>query len=91
MREFECRTSIDLASGSAPNFGHTVADECNDMHGAPPWCVDCHPLGAGEPCRLRHIPDLAVIQREDAAGRWAPAFRAVFDLCASRAPFFFFA
>jgi hypothetical protein len=32
--------SADLASGTLPNFGYIVADECHDMHGAPPWCVD---------------------------------------------------
>jgi hypothetical protein len=30
----------DLASGNLPNFGYIVGDECNDMHGAPPYCVD---------------------------------------------------
>jgi hypothetical protein len=30
----------DLESGDVPNFGYVVADECHDMHGAPPWCVD---------------------------------------------------
>ena len=30
----------DLASGSVPNFSYIVPDECHDMHGAPPWCVD---------------------------------------------------
>jgi hypothetical protein len=30
----------DLASGRLPNLGYIVADECHDMHGAPPWCVD---------------------------------------------------
>lgn len=34
------RLSDDLASGSLPNFAYIVADECHDMHGAPPWCVD---------------------------------------------------
>jgi phosphoesterase family protein len=29
----------DLAAGP-PNFGYIVPDECNDMHGAPPYCVD---------------------------------------------------
>ena len=37
--------SVDLASGSVPNFGYIVADECNDMHGAPPWCVDSGKAG----------------------------------------------
>jgi Phosphoesterase family len=32
--------SDDLASANLPNFGYIVADECNDMHGAPPYCVD---------------------------------------------------
>jgi hypothetical protein len=32
--------SADLASGQLPTFGYVVADECHDMHGAPPWCVD---------------------------------------------------
>jgi hypothetical protein len=32
--------SDDLASGALPNLGYIVADECNDMHGAPPYCVD---------------------------------------------------
>jgi hypothetical protein len=32
--------SSDLSSGSVPNLSYIVADECNDMHGAPPWCVD---------------------------------------------------
>jgi hypothetical protein len=32
--------STDLASGQVPNFSYIILDECNDMHGAPPWCVD---------------------------------------------------
>jgi phosphoesterase family protein len=32
--------AADLASGSVPNLSYIVADECHDMHGAPPWCVD---------------------------------------------------
>jgi hypothetical protein len=35
----------DLASGSVPNLSYIVADECNDMHGAPPWCVDSGKIG----------------------------------------------
>src|SRR5262249_54859013 len=30
----------DLATGDVPNFSYIVPDECHDMHGAPPWCVD---------------------------------------------------
>ena len=32
--------SADLQAGTVPNFSYIVPDECNDMHGAPPWCVD---------------------------------------------------
>jgi hypothetical protein len=32
--------STDLANGSLPAFSYIVPNECNDMHGAPPWCVD---------------------------------------------------
>src|SRR5215472_15385890 len=32
--------SADLAAGTIPNFSYVVPNECNDMHGAPPWCVD---------------------------------------------------
>ena len=30
----------DLAAGTVPDFSYIVADECSDIHGAPPWCVD---------------------------------------------------
>jgi phosphoesterase family protein len=32
--------AADLASGNVPNLSYIVGDECHDMHGAPPWCVD---------------------------------------------------
>lgn len=32
--------ALDLASGDVQNLSYIVADECHDMHGAPPWCVD---------------------------------------------------
>jgi phosphatidylinositol-3-phosphatase len=35
----------DLASGAVPNFSYIVPDECHDMHGAPPWCVDSDNTG----------------------------------------------
>ncbi|HEY6349333.1 MAG TPA: alkaline phosphatase family protein [Candidatus Angelobacter sp.] len=30
----------DLEAGTVSNFSYIVPDECDDMHGAPPWCVD---------------------------------------------------
>ena len=32
--------SVDLAAGEVKDFSYIVPDECHDMHGAPPWCVD---------------------------------------------------
>jgi len=37
--------SDDLADGTVPNFSYIVPNECNDMHGAPPWCVDSDNTG----------------------------------------------
>ena len=37
--------AADLAAGTVPNLSYIVADECNDMHGAPPWCVDSGKAG----------------------------------------------
>jgi hypothetical protein len=30
----------DLASNNVPNFGYVIPDQCNDMHGAPSYCID---------------------------------------------------
>jgi hypothetical protein len=37
--------STDLASGNVPNLSYIVPDECHDMHGAPPWCLDSAKFG----------------------------------------------
>jgi len=38
----------DLAAGAVPSFSYIVPNECNDMHGAPPWCVDSDNTGTVE-------------------------------------------
>jgi len=30
----------DLASGNVPRFDYVIPDECHDMHGDPPFCID---------------------------------------------------
>jgi Phosphoesterase family len=35
----------DLSSGNAPRLSYIVPDECHDMHGAPPWCLDSGKFG----------------------------------------------
>ena len=37
--------SADLSDGTVPNFSYIVPNECSDMHGAPPWCVDSDNTG----------------------------------------------
>lgn len=37
--------TTDLNAGTVPNFSYIIPDECNDMHGAPPWCVDSGKAG----------------------------------------------
>ncbi len=39
MVPFEQLTD-DLAAGTVADFSYIVPDECSDIHGAPPWCVD---------------------------------------------------
>jgi hypothetical protein len=34
------RLHQDLAAGTVPNFSYIMPDECTDMHGAPPVCID---------------------------------------------------
>lgn len=34
------RLGKDLAEGTVPNFSYIMPDECTDMHGAPPVCID---------------------------------------------------
>ena len=37
--------SADLSAGTVPTFSYIVGNECSDMHGAPPWCVDSDNTG----------------------------------------------
>jgi hypothetical protein len=37
--------SADLAGGTVSSFSYIVPNECTDMHGAPPWCVDSDKTG----------------------------------------------
>lgn len=38
--------AADLAAGTVPNFSYIVPNQCHDMHGAPPWCVDSGSTGS---------------------------------------------
>ncbi len=32
--------AVDLRTGDVPRFSYVVPDECHDMHGDPPYCLD---------------------------------------------------
>jgi hypothetical protein len=40
--------SADLQAGTVANFSYIVPDQCHDMHGAPPWCVDSGSAGSSQ-------------------------------------------
>ena len=42
----------DLRSGNVPAFSYVVPDECHDMHGDPPYCLDSGNIGDPENQRL---------------------------------------
>jgi len=35
----------DLSSGNVPQFNYVIPDECHDMHGDPPYCLDGGNIG----------------------------------------------
>ncbi len=44
--------AADLAANRVPNFGYVIPDECHDMHGSPPNCVDSGNPGDAQEHRL---------------------------------------
>jgi hypothetical protein len=44
--------STDLRSGNVPTFSYIVPDECHDMHGDPPFCIDSGNIGDPQNQRL---------------------------------------
>jgi hypothetical protein len=72
--------AADLANDDVPNFGYIVPDECHDMHGAPPWCVDSgKPFGPQDQYLVQQ-GDLLVGRLADAitsAGFWSRGNNAI--------------
>ena len=72
--------SSDLATGGAPNLSYIVGDECNDMHGAPPWCVDSGKSGSADDTYLVSQGDKFVGQTVNAitsSSVWATGTNAI--------------
>jgi hypothetical protein len=47
----------DLASGDVPKFGYIIPDECHDMHGDPPYCLDSGNIGDPQQEHLNAVGD----------------------------------
>jgi len=47
----------DLAGGNVPRFSYIVPDECHDMHGDPPYCLDSGNIGDPENQHLVAVGD----------------------------------
>ena len=47
----------DLASGDVPRFDYIVPDECHDMHGDPPYCLDSGNIGDPQQQHLDSVGD----------------------------------
>jgi Phosphoesterase family len=49
--------AIDLRRGAVPRFSYIVPDECHDMHGDPPFCVDSGNIGDPQQQHLDSVGD----------------------------------
>jgi Phosphoesterase family len=72
--------SVDLAAGTVPNFSYIVPNECSDMHGAPPWCVDSDNTGTVQQSWLIAEGDKfagAVINQITSSSMWGTGENAI--------------
>jgi hypothetical protein len=72
--------TIDLADNNIPNFGYIVPDECNDMHGSPPNCVDSGNPGDLQDNRLVTVGDnlvKSIVARITGASFWTQGNNAI--------------
>jgi hypothetical protein len=49
--------SGDLQSGNVPRFNYVIPDECHDMHGDPPYCLDSGNIGDPQNQHLVSVGD----------------------------------
>jgi hypothetical protein len=80
------RLEQDLSTGRVANFNYVIPDECTDMHGAPPVCVDSGNAGDVNDNRLVSTADQFVgnlVQGITTSGRWSKGNNAVVVSAAS--------
>ena len=72
--------SRDLATGDVPRFDYVVPDECHDMHGDPPYCLDSGNIGDPQQQHLDSVGDLylgQVVSEITHAKFWAKGNNAI--------------
>jgi hypothetical protein len=72
--------AADLRSGDVPRFSYVVPDECHDMHGDPPYCLDSGNIGDPENQHLVAVGDAylgQLVQEITHAAFWANGNNAI--------------
>jgi len=72
--------SADLSSGNVPAFDYVIPDECHDMHGDPPYCIDSGNPGDPQDQRLVTIGDMylgQLVSKITNASFWARGNNAI--------------
>jgi hypothetical protein len=72
--------TTDLASGSIPRFSYIVPDECHDMHGDPPYCLDSGNIFDPQNQHLVSVGDAylgQLVHEITHAGFWAKSNNAI--------------
>jgi hypothetical protein len=76
----DTQLATDLGQGNVPSFGYVIPDECHDMHGDPPYCIDGGDPFDAQDQRLVTIGDRYlgnVVHTITAAPFWAQGNNAV--------------
>jgi hypothetical protein len=72
--------SADLQAGTVPNFSFIVPDQCHDMHGSPPFCVDSAPSRSFMDNALVGLGDIYVkflVNEITASSTWSKGTNAI--------------
>ena len=70
----------DLKTTAVPRFSYIVPDECHDMHGDPPYCLDCGNIGDPQNQHLVAVGDAylgALVSEITHARSWAEGNNAI--------------
>ena len=74
------RLGQDLRAGDVPRFSYVIPDECHDMHGDPPYCLDSGNEGDPQNQHLVSVGDAyagQLVHSITSAGFWASGNNAI--------------